>query len=44
MLTSLQKRRLTKPFGMGEFLRDGSVSSSLCLFSYQGKVNILENE
>ena len=29
---------------MGEFLRHGSVSSSLCLFSYQGKVNILGNE
>ena len=27
---------------MEELLRDGSVSSSLCPFSYQGKVNILE--
>ena len=35
---------LHETFWIGEYLRDGSVSSSLCLSSYQGKVNILENE
>ena len=38
------EEKTCKTIWMGEFLRDGSVLSLLCLFSYQGKVNILENE
>ena len=44
VLTSLQKRRLDKTIRVGKFLGDSSVSSSLCPFFYQGKVNILKNE
>ena len=38
------EEKIHKTIWTGEFLKDGSVSSSLCPFSYQGKVNILENE
>ena len=42
---SLQKRRLTKLLEwVNNWTIHGSASSLLCPFSYQGKVNILENE
>ena len=45
MLASLKKRRLTNLLEwVNNWKIHGSASSLLCPFSYQGKVNILENE
>ena len=38
------EEQINETIWTGEFLRDGSVSSSLCPFYYRGKVKILENE